>query len=284
MPVLEGRIAVVTGASRGAGRGIAHALAEAGATVYLTGRRTRTNTTSAVGGTLDDAAASINRAGGRAYAVCCDHAVDAEVEALFARVKAEAGRLDLLVNNAWGGNGLGFSVAPFWELSFAQWDANLTVGVRSSIVASALARPLLEASGRGLIVNTSYEDRGRFTTQLYYDLAMNAVNRLAFGMALDLRPLGVAVVALSPGFMRTEHVLHHFGVDESSWRRVEALQGSESTAYIGRAVAALAADPEVMARSGQVLWVGALAREYGFTDADGSQPEVFRASMGTRGT
>ena len=274
MPPLQGRVAVVTGASRGAGRAIALVLGEAGATVYVSGRSTRAGpTTEGLPGTVEDSAEAVTARGGKGIAVRCDHTDDAQVEALFKRVRDEQGRLDLLVNNAWGGyeqhDPAGFA-RPLWEQPLRHWDGMFSAGLRAHLVASRFATPLLLSGRRGLIVCTTAWDRDRYLGNLYYDVAKAAVNRLAWGLAHELRPHGVAVVALAPGFMRTERVLaaHAARPFDLSW--------TESPEYLGRAVAALAADPEVLRRSGQVLTVGELAREYGFTDTDGRQPPPFR--------
>jgi NAD(P)-dependent dehydrogenase (short-subunit alcohol dehydrogenase family) len=278
-------VAVVTGASRGAGRGIAQELGAAGATVYVTGRSTRAEPADAYGqilresemaalpGSIDETADEVARLGGVGIPIRCDHRDEDAVRALFARVEREQGRLDLLVNNAWGGHEA-FSVAalgaPFWEQDLAQWDAMFTGGVRNHLVASRIAAPLLIRRGAGLIVTTTYWDRGNYLQgNLFYDLAKAAMNRLAFAMAEELRPHGVASVAVSPGWMRTEFVLAGHKADETTWRDVPALSRTESPRYLGRAVAALAADPEVMRRSGGIHRVGDLAAEYGFTDVDG---------------
>ena len=273
-PPLTGTVAVVTGASRGAGRAIALVLGEAGATVYVTGRSTRgTSTTEHLPGTVDDTAEGVTARGGVGIPVRVDHTDDAEVEALFARVRAEQGHLDLLVNNAWGGyeryDGRTFD-APFWEQPPSHWDGMFTAGVRTHFVASRFAAPLMIERGAGLIVGTVAWAFGEYLGNLYYDVAKAAIVRMAYGMAQELRPHGVAAVALSPGFMRTERVLAAHNAEPFD------LGVTESPEYLGRAVAALAADPAVLAKSGRQLAVGDLAREYGFTDVDGRQPEPFR--------
>lgn len=282
---LAGRVAVVTGASRGAGRGIAAELGAAGATVYVTGRSTRREPASTYGaflrvvglermpGSVEETADEVTRAGGRGVAVRCDHTREEEVRALFARVEQEVGRVDVLVNNAWGGHESFTASAlgsPFWEQSLAQWEAMFDRGVRSHILASRAAAPLLVRQGTGLVVTTTFWDRGRYLRgNLFYDLAKATMTRLAFGLAEELRPHGVASVAVSPGWMRTELVLAAHGASEEGWRERPELAATESPRYVGRAVAALAADPEVMGRSGGVYRAGDLAREYGFTDVDG---------------
>lgn len=293
---LAGRVAIVTGASRGAGRGIAVELGAAGATVYVTGRSTRGAPAATYGdflrasgmaslpGTIDDTADEVTRLGGTGIAVRCDHAREAEVQALVARVEREQGRLDLLVNNAWGGHETFTPAsfdAPFWEQRLEQWTGMFEHGVRNHLVASRCAAPLLVRQGHGLIVTTTFRDRDRYLRgNLFYDLAKATMTRLAFGMAEDLRPHGVASVAVSPGWMRTELVLGAHQATEESWRERPALAATESPRYVGRAVVALAADPGVLARSGGVFAVGDLAREYGFTDVDGRVVPPFELPEG----
>src|SRR5919198_132010 len=213
MAALSGRIAIVTGASRGVGRGIALALGAAGATVYVTGRSRAGSTTENLPGSVEETASAVSARGGHGIAVHCDHTADAEVEALFARVRAEGGRLDLLVNNAWGGyerHDWRTFTAPFWEQPLRHWDGMFTAGVRAHLVASRLAVPLMLAAGRGLIVHTTAWDRDHYLGNLFYDVAKAAVNRMAYGMARELRPHRIAVVALAPGFVGTERVLAAF--------------------------------------------------------------------------
>lgn len=269
MQPLQGKVAVVTGASRGAGRGIALVLGEAGATVYVTGRSVRGGvTTQNRRETIEETAEQVTARGGRGIPVRCDHTVDAEVAALFDQVRQEQGRLDILVNNAWGGyEQMDDFSAPFWEQP-DRWHAMFTAGVRAHLMASRHAAALMLPQRQGLIVNTTFYDRGKYLSNLYYDLAKSAINRMAYGMALELRRHGIAAIALTPGWMRTEKVLEQHAPEE--------LGQTESVEYIGRAVAALAADPQVMARSGRTLTVGDLAREYGFTDVDGRLIPAFR--------
>lgn len=287
---LQHCIAVVTGASRGAGRGIAQELGAAGATVYVTGRSTRAQPAAGYDGILqlsklerlpgdiDTTAEEVTQAGGRGIAHACDHSDDAQVQALFARVQREHGRVDLLVNNAWGGHQSfdGVFDAPFWQHPLAHWDSMMAQGVRNHLLASRHAAPLMVAQGRGLIVTTTFHDRGHYLRgNLFYDMAKAAMTRLAFGMAEELRPHRVASIALSPGWMRTEFVLSGHQTDEQHWHQRPELARTESPRYLGRAVAALAADPQAMAWSGQVLLVAELAQRYGFTDLDGRQPPAF---------
>jgi NAD(P)-dependent dehydrogenase (short-subunit alcohol dehydrogenase family) len=292
---LQHLVAVVTGASRGAGRGIAVELGAAGARVYVTGRSTREQPAesyasilslsglSALPGSIDETAEAVERAGGRASAVRCDHTLEQDVSALFARVQREEGRVDLLVNNAWGGHESfdGVFQAPFWEHPLAHWDSMFDRGVRNHLLASRYAAPLMVRQKRGLIVTTTFWDRERYLRgNLFYDLAKSTMNRLAFGMAEELRPHGVASIAVSPGWMRTELVLAGHQTDEAHWRERPALARTESPRYLGRAVAALAADPAVLSKSGTVQRVADLAREYGFSDIDGRQVEPFELDAG----
>jgi NAD(P)-dependent dehydrogenase (short-subunit alcohol dehydrogenase family) len=288
---LHGHVAVVTGASRGAGRGVALELGAAGATVYVTGRSTRAKPADGYGqilalskldtlpGTIDDTADEVTAAGGRGIAVRCDHTREDEVRSLFARIEREQqGRLDLLVNNAWGGHETfdGVFDAPFWERPLTHWDSMMDRGVRNHLVASRCAAPLFVRQKRGLIVTTTYWDRGHYLKgNLYYDLAKAAMVRLAFDMAEELKPHGVASVALSPGWMRTEFVLLGHQTDEAHWQERPALARTESPRYLGRAVVALASDAQVLRHTGALLRVGDLARSHGFTDVDGRQPEPF---------
>ncbi|MGV3493588.1 MAG: SDR family oxidoreductase, partial [Ramlibacter sp.] len=187
-------------------------------------------------------------------------------------VRAEAGQLDLLVNNAWGGHEVfdGVFEQPFWERSMAQWEPMFDRGVRNHLLACRLAVPLMLPRRRGLVVTTTFWDRDRYLHgNLFYDLAKSAMTRLAFGMAQELRPHGIASVALSPGWMRTEFVLAGHGTDEAHWRDKPELARTESPRYLGRAVAHLAADARILERTGRALRVGDLAKEYGFTDIDG---------------
>ena len=276
---LEEVVAVVTGASRGAGRGIALELGSAGATVYVTGRSVKgAPTTDDMPGTIDETAAEVTARGGKGVAIRCDHTVDHEVEALFDDVRVESGRVDLLVNNAWGGyedaHGGPPAMKPFWTEPVAHWDGMFGAGVRTHWLASRHAVPLMLPRKRGLIVNTTASLGDRYLGSLLYHVAKSAINRMAWAMSHELGRSGIAAVALAPGFMSTERV-------EETFRRHPELREkmggpSETPAYIGRAVVALASDPSVIEKSGRLLEVGALAQQYGFTDVDGSQPPPFR--------
>jgi len=282
---LRGQIAIVTGASRGGGRGIAVELGAAGATVYVTGRTTRRSQPSTYGaykavakldsmpGTIDDTADAVTAAGGTGIAVQVDHTDATAVRELIARVESEQGKLDLLVNNAWGGHEslTGESLdKPFWEQTLDHWTAMFDHGVRNHVIASHAAAPLLVKQKRGLIVTTTYWDRGHYIRgNLFYDLAKATMGRLAFSLAEELKPHGVTSLGVSPGWMRTELILNAFKTDEEHWQSVPPLARTESPRYLGRAVTALAGDANVAAKAGKVLSVGDLAVEYGFTDVDG---------------
>jgi NAD(P)-dependent dehydrogenase (short-subunit alcohol dehydrogenase family) len=268
MQRLRGRIALVTGASRGGGKGIALVLGEEGATVYVTGRSVRGKpTTLGRQGTIDDTAEEVTTRGGTGVAVRCDHTDDAQVDALFRRIHEEQGRLDLLVNNAWSG----YEISPdsslaFWEIEWRHWDLMFNGGLRAAAYASVLAAPVMIEAGRGLIVNITWVlDRPH--GHAFYEVVKNGTNKLTEQMADDLRPHGVACVAVSPGFMRLERM--NLTPEEAAM--------AESAEFPGRAIAALAADENVLEKSGQVLITPALAREYGFTDVDGSQQSPFWA-------
>ena len=269
---LQGRIAVVTGASRGVGKGIAVGLGEAGATVYVTGRTLEGNA-HPLGGSIQETAEAVTRAGGRGIAVRCDHAVDEDVEALFAQVKAEQGRLDILVNNAFAVPAGKVYGVPFWELPLSVWDDIHRVGLRSHYVASVFAAPLLLAAGAGqssprLVANVSSFGARVYALNVAYGVGKAGVDRLTSDMAHDFKPHGVASVSLWPGVVKTERVLR----GEFPYNT----EGAESPVFTGRAVAALATDPKLMEKTGKPLVVAELAMEYGFTDIDGSQPKSLR--------
>lgn len=268
---LNGRTALVTGASRGVGKGVALGLGEAGATVYVTGR-TETPGAGPMGlpGTIGETADEVSRLGGTGVAVRCDHTDDGQVEAVFERIDRERGGLDLLVNSVWGGYERMFDnneytwPYPFWQQPAWRWDAMFQAGVRAHYVAGALAARRMVARGTGLIVNISYWAAQKRMGNVAYGVSKAATDRMTADMAAELEPHGVAVISLYPGLVRTESVM----------RAAEFLDlgNSESPRFIGRAVAALASDPEVMKRTGTVCVAAALAREYGFGDIDGGQP------------
>lgn len=281
---LQGKVALVTGASRGAGRGIAVELGLAGAMVYVTGRTLDASGARAgFPGSLADTVAEIEAGGGQAVAVRCDHTRDEETAAVIDRIRAEQGRLDILVNNVWGAHDLALDSKPFWELPLGHWDTMFTAGVRAQLATNHYAVPLMREGAAvgggepgGLIVHTTFWDRDKYIGMFYYDLAKNALCRMAFGLAHELRADNIAVVAVSPGWMRTELVLAAFGTDEDGWRDVPALAGTESPRYAGRAIVALAADPAVMDRTGQAWPAGVLAEAYDFTDINGRKVPPFR--------
>ncbi len=277
MKPLEGRIALVAGATRGAGRGIATMLGEAGATVYCTGRSVRGRPASGTRPeTLEETAELVDAKGGRGIAVRVDHSVEAEVEALCARIQQEQGRLDILVNDIWGGDSLTEFGPAFWKQSAAKGQQMYERAVFTHLNTSRHAVPLLLAAERGLLVEITDGDSFGYRGNLWYDLVKMSVIRLAFGMSRELRRTKVTALAVTPGFLRSEEMLDNFGVTESNWREGAKKDpnfiASESPCYVGRAVAALAADPNVGAKAGRVFSSWCLAREYGFTDVDGSQP------------
>ena len=275
---LAGQVAVVAGATRGAGRGIARMLGAAGATVYCTGRSVKGHPASAGRPeTIEETAAMVTAEGGRGIAVRTDHTVEPEVERLFQRVRAEQGRLDVLVNDIWGGDALTEWGAPFWELATAKGLEMLEQAVHSHIITSRHGAPLMVERNAGLIVEVTDGDTLGYRGNLFYDLAKNAVIRLAYAMAADLHAHGVTALAITPGFLRSEAVLDGFGVTEENWRDGIAADPyfaeSETPCYVGRAVAALAADPRVANKSGGLFSSWALAKEYDFTDLDGRRPD-----------
>ena len=275
---LVNQVAVVAGATRGAGRGIARMLGAAGATVYCTGRSVRGRpATAGRPETIEETAEMVTAAGGRGIAVRTDHTVEAEVERLFVRVRAEQGRLDVLVNDVWGGDALTEWGKPFWDLATAQGLELLERAVHSHIVTSRHGVPLMVERNAGLVVEVTDGDTLGYRGNLFYDLAKNAVIRLAYAMAADLHAHGVTALALTPGMLRSEAVLDHCGVTEANWRGAIAddpyFAESETPCYVGRAVAALAADPDVGSKSGGLFSSWGLAKEYGFTDIDGRRPD-----------
>ncbi len=278
MQPLKGKVAVVAGATRGAGRGIAVELGAAGATVYCTGRSVRGRPATANRReTIEQTAEMVSERGGVGIPVRVDHLVPDEVQALFERVRNEqAGRLDLLVNDIWGGDAFTEWGKPFWEHSLENGLQIQKQAVDTHIITSHFGAPLMVARREGLIIEiTDGVDPG-YRGNLFYDLAKSCNIRLALDMAEDLRPHGVTALALTPGFLRSEAVLDHFGVTETNWREGAVKDphfiASETPHYIGRAVVALASDSNVASKSGQAFATWDLAPEYGFTDLDGTQP------------
>lgn len=269
---LKGTVAVVTGGSRGVGKGVALALGEAGATVYVTGR-TLVGGRAPWPGSLEETADEIERRGGHGIALVCDHADDDSVEQAIHRVLEEQdGGIDILVNNVFAAPAQMPVNKPFWELDEDLWEMLMRVGLRSHYIASRLVAPHMVARRRGLIVNTSSGGAVRYTFNVPFGVQKAGVNKLALDMAHDLRPYNVASVVIWPGFIKSEKFLAQPDrVPEALARRI--MEHGESAEFAGRAVAALAADPGVMEKSGRLLLVAELAREYGFTDVDGRIPD-----------
>jgi NAD(P)-dependent dehydrogenase (short-subunit alcohol dehydrogenase family) len=278
---LAGHVALVAGATRGAGRGIARALGEAGAFVYCTGR-------SAAGHpkgmdrpeTLDETVALIEQAGGRAVAVRVDHTREEEVASLAARVRRETGRLDVLVNSIWGADPMVDWGKSFWEIDLAKIHAYLDQTLISHIITNRHLAPLMVEASRGLIIEVIDGHFVGYRGHILYDLVKASLARLAYGMAMELAQTGVTALALSPGFLRSEAVLDHFGVREENWRDAIAkdpyFAESETPRLVGRAAVAVAADPEANRKAGLIHLASDLAREYGFTDVDGRVPDFPR--------
>jgi NAD(P)-dependent dehydrogenase (short-subunit alcohol dehydrogenase family) len=283
---LDGRVALVAGATRGAGRGTAVALGEAGATVYCTGRTTRERRSEYDRPeTIEETAELVGRAGGVGIAVAVDHLEADEVGSLVRRIDAEQGRLDVLVNDIWGGELLVEWNTPVWEHDLAKGLRLLRLAVETHLVTSHFALALMIRRPGGLVVEmtdgTREYNAGHYRLSTFYDLAKSAVLRLAFSQGEELAPHGCAALALTPGWMRSEMMLEHYGVTEANWREGKSVNPhfaaiSESPRFVGRAVAALAADPDVARRNGGSFSSGGLAREYGFTDLDGSRPDCWR--------
>jgi NAD(P)-dependent dehydrogenase (short-subunit alcohol dehydrogenase family) len=281
---LAGKVALVAGATRGAGRGIAVQLGAAGATVYCTGRTTRSERSEMNRPeTIEETAALVDDAGGHGIAVRVDHLVPDEVAALVARIEAEQGALHVLVNDVWG------ATTMEWDKSV--WESTLDIGLRTlrlavdtHAITSHFALPLLIKTPGGLVVEvtdgTDEYNATNYRVSFFYDLAKASNLRMAFALAHELRPHGATAVSLTPGWLRSEAMLEAFGVTESNWRdateRVPHFAISESPAFVGRAVASLARDPDVSRWNGQSLSSGQLAKVYGFTDLDGSQPDAWR--------
>ncbi|MFF1369835.1 SDR family oxidoreductase [Streptomyces virginiae] len=276
---LAGKVALVAGGTRGGGRGIAVELGAAGATVYVTGRSSGTRRSDLDRPeTIEETAETITAAGGRGIPVRTDHSDPEQVQALVARIATEQdGRLDILVNSVWGGDALTDWEHPLWEQDLDQGLRLMRRAVETHVITSRYALPLMVARGSGLVVEVTDGNTARYRGSFFYDMAKSAVIRLAVAQAAELRPHGVAAVSLTPGFLRSEAMLEHFGVTEATWRDGAAedpnFAHSETPAYLGRAVVALAADPDVIARTGRALATWDLYKEYGFTDTDGSRPD-----------
>jgi len=278
-------VALVAGATRGAGRGIAVGLGEAGATVYVTGRTTRERRSEYDRPeTIEETAELVDAAGGHGVAVPTDHLEPDRVRGLVERIDAEQGRLDVLVNDIWGGERLFEWDTPVWEHDLANGLRLLRLAVETHLITSHHALPLLTRRPGGLVVEmtdgTAAYNAVNYRINAFYDLAKTSVIRLAFGQSRELAPHGATAVALTPGWLRSEMMLEAFGVTEANWRdateRIPHFAISESPRFVGRAVAALAADPDRARHNGASLSSGELAQEYGFTDHDGSRPDCWR--------
>jgi len=282
---LEGKVALVAGATRGAGRGIAVELGAAGATVYVTGRTTRDQPSEyARPETIEETAERVTAAGGTGVAVPVDHLVPEQVERLVARIRAERGRLDVLVNDIWGGEKLKQWNKPVWEHDLDRGLRLLRLGVETHLITAHHALPLLIERPGGLLVEvtdgTAEYNADHYRISPFYDLAKVAVIRMAWAHSKDLAPHGATSVAITPGWLRSEMMLEAYQVTEENWRAATAKSPhfaiSETPRFVGRAVAALAADPQRGRWNGQSLSSGGLAQVYGFTDVDGSRPDAWR--------
>lgn len=281
---LEGKVALVAGATRGAGRGIAVQLGAAGATVYVTGRTTRSDRSEMNRPeTIEETAALVSEAGGRGIPVQVDHLVPDQVRALVRRIEGEQGALHILVNDVWGATTMEWN-KTVWESSLDIGLRTLRLGVDTHAITSHFALPLLIKTPGGLVIEvtdgTDAYNARNYRVSFFYDLAKASTLRMAFSLAHELRPYGATAVSITPGWLRSEAMLEAFGVTESNWReaieRVPGFAISETPAFVGRAVAALAQDPEMSRWNGQSLSSGQLAKVYGFTDLDGSQPDAWR--------
>ena len=282
---LQGKVALVAGATRGAGRGIAIELGAAGATVYVTGRTTRTRQSDYQRPeTIEETAELVSAQGGRGIAVQVDHLVPEEVRKLVARIGAEQGRLDILVNDVWGGEKLFEWNKSVWEHDLENGLRLLRLGIDTHLITAHHALPLMIERPGGLLVEvtdgTAEYNTGHYRLSPFYDLAKVAVNRMAWAHAKDLEKHGATSVSLTPGWLRSEMMLEAFGVREENWRDATAdvphFVISETPRFVGRAVAALASDPQRSRWNGQSLSSGGLAQVYGFTDLDGSRPDAWR--------
>jgi NAD(P)-dependent dehydrogenase (short-subunit alcohol dehydrogenase family) len=282
---LKGKIAVVAGATRGAGRGIAVGLGEAGATVYCTGRSVRGGLASGDKRveTIDETAELVSAAGGIGLAARVDFTQEDQVKAFFERVQAAHGRLDILVNDIWGGEPYIQFGVPFWEVDYTFLPMMMERALLTHILAAKYGVPLMIPGKSGLVIEVT--DGGTpdvavgefvYRGMLWYDMIKNAVIRMAFGMAQELKPHNITALAVTPGFLRSEEMLDHFGVTEATWRDAVAKEphfiASETPYFVGRAIAALAADPQIFAKTGGIYSSWGLSDEYGFTDKDGNRP------------
>ncbi|KAM3114131.1 SDR family oxidoreductase [Phormidesmis sp. 146-33] len=284
MQPLKDKIAIVAGGTRGAGRGIAVELGAAGATVYVTGRSTSTQRSEYDRPeTIEETAELVNQAGGKGIAIQVDHLDPEQVRSLITRIKQEQGHLDILVNDIGGEHWTEFN-QPMWELSLEKGLRLLKTAIDTHLITSHFALPLLIQKPGGLVVEvtdgTADYNQQNYRLSLFYDLAKTSIIRMAWGLSQELRPYQGTAVALTPGWLRSELMLDHFGVSEANWQEATAKEPhfviSETPHYIGRAVAHLAGDPRVDRWNEQALSSGQLAQVYGFTDIDGSQPDAWR--------
>ena len=283
---LEGKVALVAGATRGAGRGIAVELGAAGATVYVTGRTTRDRQSEyrRTTETIEETAELVSAAGGRGIAVRVDHLIADEVRALIERIRADSGRLDILVNDIWGGELLLEWDKPVWEHNLENGLRLLRLGIDTHLITAHFALPLMIKRPGGLLVEvtdgTAEYNADHYRLSPFYDLAKVAVNRMAWAHAKDLEKHGATSVSITPGWLRSEMMLEYYGATEENWRDATATVPhfviSETPRFVGRAIAALAADPDRARWNGQSLSSGGLAQIYGFTDLDGSRPDAWR--------
>lgn len=289
MKSLNGRVALVAGATRGAGRGIALALGEAGATVYCTGRSGKGRNapssrkdwsafdTAKRPETIDETAEMVTALGGTGIAVRTDHTDEQQVKKLVTRIKRKHGGIDILINDIWGGDFLTEWGKPFWELDLKKGSAMIERAVFSHIITSRHAVPLMVGRGKALIVEITDGDTAAYRGTFFYDFVKSAVIRSAFAMSEELRPHSITSVAITPGFLRSEAMLEYFGVTEENWRdggkKDPNFLASETPLFVGRGIAALAADPDHFKKTGKVLSSWRLGREYGVQDRDGSRPD-----------
>ncbi|MFW9908117.1 MAG: SDR family NAD(P)-dependent oxidoreductase [Candidatus Thorarchaeota archaeon] len=285
---LQGKVALVTGASRGAGRGIALELALAGCKVYITGRSRRGQSVTQYSDlTLDDTKEMIEAAGGKCEILKCDHSQESQIRDVFEAIAKKEGTLDILVNNVWAGyTDRNFQLdietdnftAKFWDQPLYRWDHMFQISLRSHFICSQEAAKLMIPSKSGLIVTTGFWDDDKYIHLVPYDVVKHAKARIAYAMAIDLFDYDIASVYVSMGWIRTEHLMRTSKdgkLNDENYVDLEGYEKTESTRYVGRAIVALASDPDVMKKTGKTMTTSELAREYGFTDLDGSQPERF---------
>jgi NAD(P)-dependent dehydrogenase (short-subunit alcohol dehydrogenase family) len=287
MKPLQGKVAVVAGATRGAGRGIASMLGEASATVYCTGRSTRNKVIPAGTAespfvtayrreTIEETAKMVTSYGGVGISVQVDHLREEQVKALFERVKAEQGKLDILVNDVWGGDEFQEWGKPFWELDTHKGFSMMERAIHTHIITSRYGVPLLVERKQGLVIEITDGETDRYRGNFYYDLVKSTINRMAYAMSEELRAHNITALAVTPGFLRSEAMLEHFGVTEANWRdgakKDPHFIASETPFFVGRAVAALAADPNVMSKTGKAFSSWDLSDEYHFEDINGEHP------------